>query len=119
QTFTLDPGPRFASFRAADQPVPGGAARIVIDLLAQPEAPGVTPPPQPAPPAAQPPPLLDLPPPGGLRTIVVDAGHGGDDSGVKGAHGTLEKNVTLSVARRLKATLEARLGVRVLLTRDG
>src|SRR5262249_18666010 len=30
-----------------------------------------------------------------------------------------EKNVTLSVARRLKASLETRLGVRVLLTREG
>ena len=38
-------------------------------------------------------------------------GHGGDDTGAKGAQGTLEKNVTLSVARRLKAALEARLGV--------
>ena len=65
------------------------------------------------------PPLLDLPPAGGLRAIVIDAGHGGDDTGAKGAQGTLEKNVTLSVARRLKAALEARLGVRVLLTRDG
>ena len=65
------------------------------------------------------PPLLDLPPAGGLRAIVIDAGHGGDDTGAKGAQGTLEKNVTLSVARRLKAAIEARLGVRVLLTRDG
>src|SRR4029079_17821506 len=66
-----------------------------------------------------PPPLLDLPPAGGLRAIVIDPGHGGDDTGAKGAQGTLEKNVTLTVARRLKAALEARLGVRVLLTRDG
>jgi N-acetylmuramoyl-L-alanine amidase len=65
------------------------------------------------------PPLLDLPPAGGMRAIVIDAGHGGDDVGAKGAQGTLEKNVTLSVARRLKAALETRLGVRVLLTRDG
>jgi len=82
-----------------------------------------TPPPgaQPTPPlpaAPETPPLLDLPTPGGLRAIVIDAGHGGDDTGVKGAQGTLEKTVTLSVARRLKAALEARLGVRVLLTRD-
>jgi N-acetylmuramoyl-L-alanine amidase len=63
-------------------------------------------------------PLLDLPPAGGLRTIVIDPGHGGDDLGAKGEKGTLEKNVTLAVARRLKAAIEARLGVRVLLTRD-
>jgi N-acetylmuramoyl-L-alanine amidase len=49
---------------------------------------------------------------------VIDAGHGGDEHGAKGPDGTLEKDVTLSVARRLKASLEARLGVRVILTRD-
>ena len=123
QTITLDLGPRFGSFRASDIAAPGGAARIVIDLAAQaePVAPGTPAQPQaPAgPPPAETPPLLDLPPQGGLRTIVVDAGHGGEDVGAKGEKGTLEKTVTLSVARRLKAALEARLGVRVLLTRDG
>jgi N-acetylmuramoyl-L-alanine amidase len=122
QTIALDLGPRFASFRAADQPVPAGGTRIVIDLQAQTEtpAPGAPQPAQPAAPApGETPPLLDLPPPGGLRTIVIDAGHGGDDAGSRGAQGTLEKNVTLAVARRLKGSIEARLGVRVLLTRDG
>jgi N-acetylmuramoyl-L-alanine amidase len=124
QTITIDLGPRFASFRAADQPGPAGSTRVVIDLVAQTEAPqppgAAQPPPAPTPPPApEMPPLLDLPPAGGLRTIVIDAGHGGDDAGAKGAQGTLEKNVTLSVARRLKAAVEARLGVRVLLTRDG
>lgn len=120
----IDLGPRFASFRAADQPPPtAGSARIFVDLIAQTDtpAPGATPvTPAPAqPPAPDMPPLLDLPPAGSLRAIVIDAGHGGDDVGARGAQGTLEKNVTLSVARRLKAALEARLGVRVLLTRDG
>jgi N-acetylmuramoyl-L-alanine amidase len=118
----IDLGPRFASFRASDQPAPTpGAARIFVDLLAPtaPPAPGAPPPAAPAAPAApEAPPLIDLPTPGGLRAIVIDAGHGGDDTGAKGAQGILEKNVTLSVARRLKAALEARLGVRVLLTRD-
>jgi N-acetylmuramoyl-L-alanine amidase len=67
---------------------------------------------------SSPPPLVDLAPVGGIRTIVVDAGHGGLEDGAHGPGGTLEKNVTLSVARRLKAALEARLGVRVILTRD-
>ena len=48
----------------------------------------------------------------------MDAGHGGTEDGAHGPGGTLEKHVTLSVARRLKAALEARLGVRVILTRD-
>ena len=46
-------------------------------------------------------------------------GMAGRKTGAKGRGGTLEKNVTLSVARRLKAALETRLGVRVILTRDG
>jgi N-acetylmuramoyl-L-alanine amidase len=117
-------GPRFASFRMSDQPSPAsGAGRIVVDLMAQTEAvPGGSPtttPPQPAQPGQPEPPLLDLPTPGGLRTIVIDPGHGGDDAGAKGAGGTLEKNVTLGVARKLKAALESRLGVRVMLPRDG
>jgi N-acetylmuramoyl-L-alanine amidase len=120
----IDLGPRFASFRASDQPAPTpGSARIFVDVLAPtapPASPGGQPPVVPALPVApETPPLLDLPTPGGLRAIVIDAGHGGDDTGAKGAQGILEKNVTLSVARRLKAALEARLGVRVLLTRDG
>src|SRR6185503_15992064 len=123
QAITIDLGPRFASYRAADQAGPAGATRIVIDVQAQPETPaqpGTTPAqPPPPPPTTETPPLLDLPPAGGLRAIIIDPGHGGDDAGAKGPQGTLEKNVTLAVARRLKASLEARLGVRVLLTRDG
>jgi N-acetylmuramoyl-L-alanine amidase len=122
QTVAIDVTPRFGSFRATDQPGPAGATRIVIDLLPQTEtAPQTpqTPQPQPRPQAPDTPPLLDLPPPGGLRTIVIDPGHGGDDAGVKGTRGTLEKSVTLAVARRLKAAIEARLGARVLLTHDG
>jgi len=98
----FDLGPRFASFRVSDQPPPApNAGRVVVELLAQTEAapggqPNAVPPGQP-PPAE--PPLLDLPSPGGLRTIVIDPGHGGDDAGAKGANGTLEKNVTLAIAR--------------------
>jgi N-acetylmuramoyl-L-alanine amidase len=115
----IDLGPRVATFRASDQPAPTpGSARIVVDVIAQTDQPAAGAPPiAPAPPDT--PPLLDLPVPGGLRAIVIDAGHGGDDTGARGAQGTMEKTVTLSVARRLKAALEARLGVRVLLTRDG
>jgi N-acetylmuramoyl-L-alanine amidase len=120
-TIALDVGPRFASFRASDQPAPAGGGRIVIDLIGHTEAatPGTGQPPPATPAPGETPPLLDLPPPGGLRTIVIDAGHGGDDTGAKGAQGTVEKAITLSVARRLKGSMESRLGVRVLLTRDG
>lgn len=119
QTVAFDLGPKFASYRVADQPGPSGSGRIVIDLMAQ-ESPAQaqTPPPLPTP-STEPPPLLELPPAGGLRAIVIDPGHGGEDEGARGAKGTVEKNVTLSVARRLKSAIEARLGVRVLLTREG
>jgi len=124
QSVTLDLGPRFATSRTSDQPAPAGSSRIVIDLISQAETPAPGTPAQPQPQTPQPntppePPLLDLPNGGGLRPIVIDVGHGGDDPGARGAQGTLEKNVTLSVARKLKASIEARLGVRVLLTRDG
>ena len=122
QTVTLDLGPRFQSFRASDQAAPTGGTRIIIDLTAQTEtAPpaGTQPPPPVQMPPGETPPLLDLPPPGGLRTIVIDAGHGGEESGARGAQGTIEKHITLAVARRLKGAIESRLGVRVLLTRDG
>jgi N-acetylmuramoyl-L-alanine amidase len=119
-SIVIDLGPRFASFRTSDLPGDRGSTRIVVDVLAQTTAaaaPANTPA-SPAAPAADKPPLLDIAPAGGLRTIVVDAGHGGTEDGARGPGGTLEKNVTLAVARRLKAALEARLGVRVILTRD-
>jgi N-acetylmuramoyl-L-alanine amidase len=53
-----------------------------------------------------------------LQTIVIDPGHGGDDNGVKGPNGTLEKQVTLEVGRRARTLIETRLGIRVILTRD-
>jgi N-acetylmuramoyl-L-alanine amidase len=115
----LDLGPRFRSFRAADAPGERGAGRIVIDVVAQTtETPPATPPPATLPQPLDPP-LLEASPASGLRTIVIDAGHGGDEHGARGAQGTLEKDVTLGVARRLKAAIEARLGARVILTRDG
>jgi N-acetylmuramoyl-L-alanine amidase len=119
----IDLGPRFGSFRASDAPGDRGAGRIVIDVIAQttegqPPATGAPGAPPAGPPPPGPPPLIDLAPTPGLRTIVLDAGHGGDEDGAKGPDGTLEKNVALNVARKLKAALEARLGVRVIMTRD-
>jgi N-acetylmuramoyl-L-alanine amidase len=110
----VDLGPRFASYKASDIPGTRGDARIVVEVIATTTDTPATPTPAP-----DPVPPIDLVPPGGLRTVVIDPGHGGSDEGARGANGTLEKNVTISVARRLKAALEARLGVRVILTRDG
>jgi N-acetylmuramoyl-L-alanine amidase len=118
QAIAIDLGPRFATYRASQTAGDRGAGRIVIEVAAHTtEAPASTPPAATAPPP-DPPPLLDLVAAGGLRTIVIDPGHGGDEHGARGPAGTLEKDVTLGVARRLKATLESRLGLRVILTRE-
>jgi N-acetylmuramoyl-L-alanine amidase len=116
-TLAVDLGPRFSTFRASTQPV-DTTLRLVIDVAAAQatEQPA-------APPAAAPPQPPDLPPAftspvSAIRTITVDPGHGGDDEGATGSGGAKEKDLTLSVARRVKAIVEGRLGIRVILTRD-
>jgi N-acetylmuramoyl-L-alanine amidase len=112
-------GAKFALHRATTSQPDPGASRLVIELLpATTETAAPPTAPVPATPAT---PGGDVPPPPvseGVRTIVIDAGHGGDETGAKGAKGTLEKDVTLAVARRLRTMIEGRLGLRVFLTRD-
>jgi N-acetylmuramoyl-L-alanine amidase len=55
---------------------------------------------------------------GPLRTIVLDAGHGGHDSGATGPTGLMEKDLVLDVTRRVAKLVEAQLGLKVRLTRD-
>lgn len=50
--------------------------------------------------------------------VVVDAAHGGKDSGVKITDKTYEKDVTLSLAFMLEAELKRVPGIRVILTRN-
>ena len=50
-------------------------------------------------------------------TVVIDSGHGGNDPGKIGVDGTLEKDLNLTIARKLKYYLEAS-GVQVIMTRD-
>jgi N-acetylmuramoyl-L-alanine amidase len=54
---------------------------------------------------------------GNVRVIVIDAGHGGIDSGTTN-QGTLEKDLTLTFARRLRSELQSRLAATVILTRE-
>ena len=51
--------------------------------------------------------------------IAVDAGHGGEDPGARGRRGTHEKDVTLAIARRLKAQIDETPDMRAILIRDG
>jgi len=54
-----------------------------------------------------------------LVTVVIDAGHGGEDPGARGRRGTLEKEVTLAISRRLKERIDREPGMRAVLTREG
>ena len=54
----------------------------------------------------------------GIRTIVIDPGHGGKEVGAVGPAGLYEKDVTLAIGRKLAATLAAKTGARVVLTRE-
>lgn len=135
-TLVLVTGPRVAAHRATTQAVDAGSTRLVVDLL--PAGAESAPPPAPAPaPAAPAPPAAGATPappvltPGasmaaigdprgaaGVRTVVLDPGHGGDANGTEGPAGTLEKAITLAVSRKVKALIEGRLGLRVIMTRD-
>jgi N-acetylmuramoyl-L-alanine amidase len=107
-SLVIELGPSASTFRTEDD-----SSRLAIELL----------PPGPPPAPAVPAPGAPLPPidptPGMLRTVVIDPGHGGDDEGARGGGGAKEKDVTLQVARRLRAAIESRMGLRVMLTRDG
>lgn len=125
-TIAIDLGPRFGSYRSSTQAM-DAITRITLELLPSPaEAP---PPPGPAAPTLAPSPTTtagappaDLPVFGQstspVRTVTIDAGHGGRDEGATGAGGATEKALTLAVARRVKSSLEGRLGLRVLMTRE-
>jgi N-acetylmuramoyl-L-alanine amidase len=122
-TVALTLGPRYASHRVTTTQADAGSGRITIDLL--PSTTDVAAAPTTPPPATTPSPAPDtrllIPTQGpatGLRTVVLDPGHGGDELGTQGSKGTLEKEVTLSVARRLRTLIESRLGLKVFLTRD-
>ena len=54
-----------------------------------------------------------------LVIVAIDAGHGGEDPGARGRHGTREKDVTLAIARRLKVAIDKEPNMRAVLVRDG
>ncbi|MFZ5522496.1 MAG: N-acetylmuramoyl-L-alanine amidase [Pseudomonadota bacterium] len=51
--------------------------------------------------------------------IAIDAGHGGEDPGARGRHGSREKNVTLAIARKVKTLIDDTPNMRGVLIRDG
>jgi N-acetylmuramoyl-L-alanine amidase len=126
-------GDRYGTLKAFELDSP---SRMVLDLfrsrvptdaeIIRPPTPGQelptdnavipVPPPRPKP-IPDPPARADVRP-GVLKTITLDPGHGGSETGATGRNGLQEKDVTLAVAHRLHRLLENRLGIRVLLTRD-
>lgn len=68
-----------------------------------------------APPGAQTPPAQPLP---ALRTIVLDPGHGGEDSGARGPTGVAERDIVLEFAQTIAGALRAE-GFEVVMTRTG
>lgn len=104
----VDLGPSVTTIRTEDTRDP---TRVVIELVGTPAQIATTPT------SPTPAPVFDRTP--GIRTVVIDPGHGGEESGARSADGLIEKHLTLAVAQRVKTLLEARLGVRVVLTRDG
>jgi len=54
-----------------------------------------------------------------LSRVVIDAGHGGHDTGTIGPGGYTEKELVLDVASRLKELIENELGAEVVMTRNG
>lgn len=64
-------------------------------------------------------PLSEKPQSRRLLTIAIDPGHGGEDPGAIGKRGSREKDIVLSISRKLKAKIEQEPDMRSYLTRDG
>lgn len=126
----LEKGGSVASPGAVLDPVLGPAASVdatpsaeVASPPASTEATGATTAPAAevpvsVPPAVTPPAVQNKTDPR-LITIALDAGHGGEDPGARGATGTHEKHITLAIAKKLKALIDAEPNMRAVLTRDG
>lgn len=113
--FAIALGRRFLQLKSTEEQ--GPPARLVLEFQAQPLPTAAVPsaaPSAPPPSAARP---ADAPA-AGLRTVVIDPGHGGPEVGAKGPGGTLEKDVTLAIARKLRTALANSLGLQTFLTRD-
>lgn len=93
--------------------------RIVLDLYgAKTEGVQAAPGDSPSPPSARSvPENPEVPPSEPLRTIVIDPGHGGRDTGAIGPNGLREKDVVLDIGLKLRNLIQERLGVRVVMTR--
>jgi N-acetylmuramoyl-L-alanine amidase len=113
--FVLAPGagPAKASVTATEAATRVGVEIPAADAPAAPDSPAAAPPTSPS---SGVPPLPTQR--AAFRTVIIDPGHGGDDAGARTSGGGEEKDLTLDIARRLRGMIEARLGLRVVLTRE-
>ncbi len=51
------------------------------------------------------------------KTVIIDAGHGGEDGGAIAQDGTLEKDINLSISKKLETALKV-MGYNVIMTRS-
>ena len=109
--FAMTLGRRFQQLKAYEQEGPN---RLVLEF----QAPALPAPAEKAAAAPTPSPRPAAPQAEGVHTLVIDPGHGGEEVGAKGPGGTLEKDVTLAIARKLRAAVVNGLGLQVFLTRD-
>lgn len=93
--------------------------RIIVDVIGKKQA-GKLPPTEPAKAAPPEPAKPSLAQQLGLKIkrIVIDAGHGGKDSGAVGKNGLKEKDVVLKIVKGLKETLAKETGAEIVMTRD-
>lgn len=105
ETFMLKPNQAYGHRLVVDLHQPGSGT-IMANTRSQ----------EPAPAVKSAPASADTP-----REIVIaiDAGHGGEDPGAIGRHGTLEKDVVLAIARELERLVRAERGMRPVMIRDG
>lgn len=129
--FAVTPGRRFQGLKAYEQETP---PRLTLEFQATAvaaappkDSPQTTPSPSTSPasgakgtPRLAPPadPREPLPASSVTRTVVIDPGHGGAETGAKGPGGTLEKDIALSIARKLRSALANTMGIQVFMTRD-
>jgi N-acetylmuramoyl-L-alanine amidase len=104
--------------------VPRGGIPLDVEFGSSGTAAVAPPPVVPPPSVAAPPPVerTILPPPvegHGGRIVVIDPGHGGEHTGAVGYRRTVEKDICLSISRRLAARLNREPGISALLTRTG
>jgi N-acetylmuramoyl-L-alanine amidase len=75
--------------------------------------------PRPAPKTARADPRKSRPESARFIIVAIDPGHGGEDPGARGRSGTLEKDVTLAISRKLKQRIDEEPNMRAVLLRDG